>query len=120
MHHKAPHIVRGNSCVQRFLTRLSFPANSVFIFIFHCKRNVETASASAPKASSPHVGSPNQATTPTPAPAAASLSTPVPATAPPENKDIESFDEFDPRASFSGKWTYFDDQQANYTYSLFG
>lgn len=63
---------------------------------------METASASVPKASSPHaIGSPNQATTPAPTPATASLSTPVPATAPSENKDVESFDEFDPRASFS-------------------
>ncbi|PHU21184.1 hypothetical protein BC332_06291 [Capsicum chinense] len=53
---------------------------------------------SAPKSSSPHaIESPNQANT------TASLSTPVPAAAPPENKDIESFDEFEPRASFSGK-----------------
>ncbi|KAM3250002.1 hypothetical protein P3L10_011772 [Capsicum annuum] len=53
---------------------------------------------SAPKSSSPHaIESPNQANT------TASLSTPVPAAAPPENKDIESFDEFEPRVSFSGK-----------------
>ncbi|XP_059302868.1 clathrin interactor EPSIN 2 isoform X2 [Lycium ferocissimum] len=68
----------------------------------HSERNVEIASASAPKSSSPHaIGSPNQETTPAPAPAAASLPTPVPVAAPPENNDIESFDEFDPRASFS-------------------
>ncbi|XP_009757776.1 clathrin interactor EPSIN 3 isoform X1 [Nicotiana tabacum] len=68
----------------------------------HSERNGETPSASAPKSSSPHsIGSPNQATTPAPAPTAASLPTPAPAAASPEKKDIESFDEFDPRASFS-------------------
>ncbi|XP_027775297.1 clathrin interactor EPSIN 2 isoform X2 [Solanum pennellii] len=60
------------------------------------ERNVETTSTSAPKASSPHaIESPNKEATPAPAPVAASLSTP------PENKDIENFDDFDPRASFS-------------------
>ncbi|KAK4733003.1 hypothetical protein R3W88_025991 [Solanum pinnatisectum] len=68
----------------------------------HSERNVETTSTSAPKASSPHaIGSPNKEATPAPAPVAASLSTPFSATTPPENKDIENFDEFDPRASFS-------------------
>ncbi|XP_006364669.1 clathrin interactor EPSIN 2 [Solanum tuberosum] len=68
----------------------------------HSERNVETTSTSAPKASSPHaIESPNKEATPAVAPVAASLSTPLSATTPPENKDIESFDEFDPRASFS-------------------
>uniref|UniRef100_A0A0V0IVN3 Putative clathrin interactor EPSIN 2-like n=1 Tax=Solanum chacoense TaxID=4108 RepID=A0A0V0IVN3_SOLCH len=66
------------------------------------ERNVETTSTSAPKVSSPHaIESPNKEATPAVAPVAASLSTPLSASTPPENKDIESFDEFDPRASFS-------------------
>nr|XP_010326912.1 clathrin interactor EPSIN 2 isoform X1 [Solanum lycopersicum] len=66
------------------------------------ERNVESTSTSAPKASSPHaIESPNKEATPAPAPVAASLSTPLSATTPPENKDIENFDDFDPRASVS-------------------
>lgn len=120
VHHKAPHRVRGNSCMRRFLTQLSFLVNFILIFILHCKRNVESTSTSAPKASSPHaIESPNKEATPAPAPVAASLSTPLSATTPPENKDIENFDDFDPRASVSGKWTYFNNQQAKYTSNLF-
>ncbi|XP_060173940.1 clathrin interactor EPSIN 2-like isoform X2 [Lycium barbarum] len=89
----------------------------------HSERDVETSSASAPKSSSPHASaSPSPATMPAaapatipppapatataspPAPAAATASPPAPAAAtapPPENNVVESFDEFDPRASFS-------------------
>uniref|UniRef100_M0ZZZ0 Epsin, N-terminal; ENTH/VHS n=1 Tax=Solanum tuberosum TaxID=4113 RepID=M0ZZZ0_SOLTU len=79
----------------------------------HSERDVETSSASAPKSSSPHasaspspatVPAPAPATAPPPAPAAATASPPSPAAAPappPENTVAESFDEFDPRASFT-------------------
>ncbi|KAK4354930.1 hypothetical protein RND71_027124 [Anisodus tanguticus] len=74
----------------------------------HSERDVETSSASAPKSSSPHASaSPSPATMPAAAPATipppATASAPAPAAAtapPPENKVEESFDEFDPRASF--------------------
>ncbi|KAK4725839.1 hypothetical protein R3W88_030756 [Solanum pinnatisectum] len=79
----------------------------------HSERDVETSSASAPKSSSPHASaSPSPATVPAPAPATAPPPAPAAATAsppsraaapapPPENTVAESFDEFDPRASFT-------------------
>ncbi|KAL3351237.1 hypothetical protein AABB24_019707 [Solanum stoloniferum] len=79
----------------------------------HSERDVETSSASAPKSSSPHASAspspatmpaPAPTTAPPPAPATATASPPSPAAAPappPENTVAESFDEFDPRASFT-------------------
>lgn len=92
----------------------------------HSERDVETSSASAPKSSSPHasaspspatVPAPAPTTAPPPAPATATASPPSPAAAPappPENTVAESFDEFDPRASFTaGKTTLTKEQLPN-------
>lgn len=64
----------------------------------HIERDGEISSAQAPKSSSPHSSaSPSQETTvPVPTP-----STGSPPALAPENKDINSFDEFDPRAAFT-------------------
>ncbi|KAK4489116.1 hypothetical protein RD792_004910 [Penstemon davidsonii] len=56
-------------------------------------------SSSAPKASSPTGASPSHATTAAPAPGPASP--PAPASAQVSNNEVDGFDEFDPRGSFS-------------------
>ncbi|XP_028106216.1 clathrin interactor EPSIN 3 isoform X3 [Camellia sinensis] len=81
----------------------------------HSERGGETSAASAPKTSASVGTSPSQAT-PAPATSAAPASaSPVPvpaparapasAPAPPANKEVDGFDEFDPRGSFSAART---------------
>lgn len=100
-------IVKGNTpCIHQL------PAVLVCVLVLNpiINRDGESSLAYAPKASSPTGASPTHTTTaaaPPPAPASPPASALPPAsahsTAQHTNNEVDGFDEFDPRGSFSGK-----------------